>query len=348
MSICIVVIVLIGYVMALAGVRVIELAGLAPAPFCGMILADFGAKVIRVDRTKVAVSVDTQARGKQSVSLNLKSPEGVAVLKTLCIQSDVVLEPFRKGLLSMLGRSSEKLYAPLNLLADFAGGGLTCALGIVLALLERSRSGQGQIIDASMVEGAAYLGSFVWKSRSTGLWNRPRGQNLLDSGAPFYDTYRTADGKYMAVGAIEPQFYDQLIHGLGLKAADLPNQMSISDWPELKRTFTQVFAKKTQAEWSDIFDGTDACVTPVLPLDEAGLHPHNLQRRSFLSNAQGEVSPKPAPVLSRTPAQPSMSRDPFIGEHTHSVLEEYGFEPAKIEQLVSAGVVECNKAKARL
>ncbi|XP_026855189.2 alpha-methylacyl-CoA racemase isoform X2 [Electrophorus electricus] len=382
--------------MALAGVRVIELAGLAPAPFCGMILADFGAKVIRVDRTKVAVSVDTQARGKQSVSLNLKSPEGVAVLKTLCIQSDVVLEPFRKGvmeklglgpeellrenprliyarltgygqsgsyaraaghdinylamsgLLSMLGRSSEKLYAPLNLLADFAGGGLTCALGIVLALLERSRSGQGQIIDASMVEGAAYLGSFVWKSRSTGLWNRPRGQNLLDSGAPFYDTYRTADGKYMAVGAIEPQFYDQLIHGLGLKAADLPNQMSISDWPELKRTFTQVFAKKTQAEWSDIFDGTDACVTPVLPLDEAGLHPHNLQRRSFLSNAQGEVSPKPAPVLSRTPAQPSMSRDPFIGEHTHSVLEEYGFEPAKIEQLVSAGVVECNKAKARL
>ncbi|KAK1788365.1 hypothetical protein P4O66_016803, partial [Electrophorus voltai] len=446
------------YVMALAGVRVIELAGLAPAPFCGMILADFGAKVIRVDRTKVAVSVDTQARGKQSVSLNLKSPEGVAVLKTLCIQSDVVLEPFRKGvmeklglgpeellrenprliyarltgygqsgsyaraaghdinylamsgLLSMLGRSSEKLYAPLNLLADFAGGGLTCALGIVLALLERSRSGQGQIIDASMVEGAAYLGSFVWKSRSTGLWNRPRGQNLLDSGAPFYDTYRTADGKYMAVGAIEPQFYDQLIHEgglawhrplqdrtilpkspnestvqdvtggdpglllgpvslpvhqiqdsttnppdvqetldrLGLKAADLPNQMSISDWPELKRTFTQVFAKKTQAEWSDIFDGTDACVTPVLPLDEAGLHPHNLERRSFLSNAQGEVSPKPAPVLSRTPAQPSMSRDPFIGEHTHSVLEEYGFEPAKIEQLVSAGVVECNKAKARL
>ncbi|XP_076835762.1 alpha-methylacyl-CoA racemase isoform X3 [Brachyhypopomus gauderio] len=322
--------------MALAGVRVIELAGLAPAPFCGMILADFGAKVIRIDRTKVAMTVDTQARGKRSVTLNLKSPEGVEVLKTLCIKSDVVLEPFRKGvmeklglgpeellrenpgliyarltgygqtgcyakaaghdinylamsgMLSMLGRSSEKPYAPLNLLADFAGGGLTCALGVVLALLERSRSGRGQVIDASMVEGSAYLGSFVWKSQSTGLWNRPRGQNLLDSGAPFYDTYCTADGKYVAVGAIEPQFYDQLIQGLGLKAADLPNQMSVSDWPELKRTFTQVFATKTQAEWSRIFDGTDACVTPVLSLDEVGLHPHNQERGSFLRNTQGE------------------------------------------------------------
>ncbi|XP_076835758.1 alpha-methylacyl-CoA racemase isoform X1 [Brachyhypopomus gauderio] len=382
--------------MALAGVRVIELAGLAPAPFCGMILADFGAKVIRIDRTKVAMTVDTQARGKRSVTLNLKSPEGVEVLKTLCIKSDVVLEPFRKGvmeklglgpeellrenpgliyarltgygqtgcyakaaghdinylamsgMLSMLGRSSEKPYAPLNLLADFAGGGLTCALGVVLALLERSRSGRGQVIDASMVEGSAYLGSFVWKSQSTGLWNRPRGQNLLDSGAPFYDTYCTADGKYVAVGAIEPQFYDQLIQGLGLKAADLPNQMSVSDWPELKRTFTQVFATKTQAEWSRIFDGTDACVTPVLSLDEVGLHPHNQERGSFLRNTQGEVSPRPAPVLSRSPAQPSLSRDPFIGEHTRPVLEEYGFQPAEIERLVSAGVVECNEAKARL
>ncbi|XP_066502112.1 alpha-methylacyl-CoA racemase [Hoplias malabaricus] len=382
--------------MALAGVRVIELAGLAPAPFCGMILADFGAKVIRVDRTKVAMTVDIQARGKQSVALNLKSPEGITVLKRLCVQSDVVLEPFRKGvmekmglgpeellkenprliyarltgygqsgsyakaaghdinflalsgLLSMLGRSSEKPYAPLNLVADFAGGGLTCALGIVLALLERSRSGQGQIIDASMVEGAAYMGSFMWKSRGLGLWNRPRGENVLDSGAPFYDTYRTADGKYMAVGAIEPQFYGQLIQGLGLNVADLPSQMSVSDWPQLKQTFAQVFAKKTQAEWSQIFDGTDACVTPVLSLDEVSAHPHNHERGSFLKNAQGEVSPRPAPILSRSPAAPSLLRDPFVGEHTRSVLEEIGFDSSKIEKLMSAGVVECNEAKARL
>ncbi|KAI5622560.1 alpha-methylacyl-CoA racemase, partial [Silurus asotus] len=382
--------------MALAGVRVIELAGLAPAPFCGMILSDFGARVIRVDRTKVTMVMDSQARGKRSVALNLKSPQGVAVLKKLCLHSDVVLEPFRKGvmeklglgpevlleenprliyarltgygqsgsyakaaghdinylamsgLLSMLGRSSEKPYAPLNLMADFAGGGLMCTLGIVLALLERSKSGQGQIIDASMVEGAAYVGSFMWKSRSLGLWNRPRGENLLDSGAPYYDTYQTSDGKHMAVGAIEPQFYEQLIQGLGLDAASLPPQLSMSDWPALRRTFTQVFAQKTQAEWSKIFDGTDACVTPVLPLDEAGSHPHNRERGSFLMDAQGEVSPRPAPVLSRTPANPSLSRDPVVGEHTRSVLEEYGFNSAHIDQLLSASIVECNEAKARL
>ncbi|XP_028829478.1 alpha-methylacyl-CoA racemase [Denticeps clupeoides] len=382
--------------MALAGVRVIELAGLAPAPFCGMILADFGAKVIRVDKTKVAMAMDSQARGKQSVALNLKTPQGVAILKRLCVQSDVVLEPFRhgvmeklglgpkellnenprliyarltgygqsgsfaraaghdinylamSGLLSMLGRSSEKPYAPLNLVADFAGGGLTCAFGIVLALLERTKSGCGQVIDASMVEGAAYVGSFMWKSRSLGLWNRPRGENLLDSGAPFYDTYQTSDGKYVAVGAIEPQFYEQLIEGLGLDKTDLPPQMSISDWPELKQTFTRVFGSKTQAEWGQIFEGTDACVTPVLSLDEVRCHPHNQQRGSFLENSQDEVSPRPAPVLSRSPANPCLSRDPFIGEHTRTVLQDFGFTQAEIEQMQAKGIVECNEAKARL
>lgn len=382
--------------MALTGVRVIELAGLAPAPFCGMILAYFGARVIRVDRTKLSMTVDTQARGKQSVALNLKSPKAVSVLKRMCVQSDVVLEPYRKGvmekmglgpedllkenprliyarltgygqsgsyakaaghdinylalsgLLSMLGRSSEKPYAPLNLVADFAGGGLMCAFGIVLALLERSRSGQGQIIDASMVEGAAYVGSFMWKSRSLGLWSRPRGENMLDSGAPFYDTYCTSDGKYVAVGAIEPQFYEQLILGLGLDDADLPSQMSVSDWPQLRQTFTQVFATKTQAEWGRIFDGTDACVTPVLSLDEVLSHPHNQARASFFKDSQGEISPRPAPVLSRSPAEACRTRDPFIGEHTRTVLKEYGFEQAQIEQLLSGGIIECNEAKARL
>lgn len=382
--------------MALSGVRVIELAGLAPAPFCGMILADFGARVIRVDRTKMSMTVDTQARGKQSVALNLKSPKGVAVLKQLCVQSDVVLEPYRKGvmekmglgpenlikenprliyarltgygqsgsyakaaghdinylamsgLLSMLGRSSKKPHAPLNFMADFAGGGLMCAFGIVLALLERSRSGQGQIIDASMVEGAAYVGSFMWKSRSLGLWNHPRGENLLDGGAPFYDTYRTSDEKYVAVGAIEPQFYQQLLQGLDLDPADLPAQMSVSDWPKLRQTFTRVFATKTQAEWGRIFDGTDACVTPVLSPDEVVSHPHNKARGSFLKDAQGEISPRPAPVLSRSPAEPSLTRDPFIGEHTRPVLQQYGFEKDQIEQLQSDGIIECNEAKARL
>ncbi|XP_060927374.1 alpha-methylacyl-CoA racemase [Limanda limanda] len=382
--------------MALAGVRVIELAGLAPAPFCGMILADFGAKVIRVDRTKVAMGLDTQARGKQSVAINLKTPKGVELLRKLCVQSDVVLEPYRKGvmeklglgpqellkenprliyarltgygqsgsyataaghdinylamsgLLSLLGRSGEKPYAPLNLVADFAGGGLTCALGIVLALLERTKSGKGQIIDASMVEGAAYVGSFVWKSRRIGMWDRSRGENMLDSGAPFYDTYLTSDGKFMAVGAIEPQFYRQLLQGLELDPVELPSQMSFSDWPELRRILTERFASKTQADWSRIFDGTDACVTPVLSFDQVSSHPHNQERASFLTDSDGEESPRPAPVLSRTPAVPCLTSDPGIGEHTVEVLEQYGFTSAEIKQMFAAGVVECNAAKAKL
>lgn len=382
--------------MALAGVRVIELAGLAPAPFCGMILADFGAKVIRVDRTKVGMSFDTQGRGKRSVAINLKKSEGVSLLRKLCVQSDVVLEPYRKGvmeklglgpqellkenprliyarltgygqsgsyataaghdinylamsgLLSRLGRSGEKPYAPLNLIADFAGGGLTCALGIILALLERTKSGKGQIIDASMVEGAAYVGSFAWKSRSIGMWDHPRGQNMLDGGAPFYDTYKTADGEYMAVGAIEPQFYGELLKGLELDAGDLPPQMSMADWPELRRIFTQRFASKTQADWSRIFDGTDACVTPVLSFDQVSSHPHNQERASFMKDSSGEESPRPAPVLSRTPAEPCLAPDPVIGEHTVEVLNEYGFTSAEVDQMLTAGVVECNAVKAKL
>ncbi|XP_058473376.1 alpha-methylacyl-CoA racemase [Solea solea] len=382
--------------MALAGVRVIELAGLAPAPFCGMILADFGAKVIRVDRTKVSMALDKQGRGKLSVSINLKTAKGVALLKKLCVQSDVVIEPYRKGvmeklglgpddmlkenprliyarltgygqtgtyasaaghdinylamsgLLSRLGRSGEKPYAPLNLVADFAGGGLTCALGIVMALLERTKSGKGQIIDASMVEGAAYVGSFIWKARSLGMWDRSRGENMLDSGAPFYDTYETSDGKYMAVGAIEPQFYQQLLQGLELDAGALPPQMSFSDWPGLRQIFTERFAEKTQAEWSRVFDGTDACVTPVLSFDQVSSHPHNQERASFVADSGGEESPRPAPVLSRTPAEPCLTPDPVIGEHTVKVLEEYGFTSAEIKQMLGADVIECNASKAKL
>ncbi|XP_033935286.1 alpha-methylacyl-CoA racemase [Pseudochaenichthys georgianus] len=382
--------------MALAGVRVIELAGLAPAPFCGMILADFGAKVIRVDRTKTGMSLDTQARGKRSVAINLKTPEGVSLLKKLCLQSDVVLEPYRKGvmeklglgpqellkenprliyarltgygqsgsyasaaghdinylamsgLLSRLGRSGEKPYAPLNLIADFAGGGLSCALGIVLALLERERSGRGQVIDASMVEGAAYMGSFAWKSQSIGMWVRPRGENMLDSGAPFYDTYQTSDGKYVAVGAIEPQFYTQLLKGLDLDPGSLPPQMSFTDWPELRQIFTERFASKSQEDWSQVFDGTDACVTPVLSFQQVSSHPHNQERHSFLTDSNGEESPRPAPVLSRTPAEPSLSADPFIGEHTVEVLNEFGFKSEEIEQLMTHGVVEGDAIKAKL
>ncbi|XP_063781178.1 alpha-methylacyl-CoA racemase [Pseudophryne corroboree] len=382
--------------MALAGVRVLELAGLAPAPFCGMMLADFGAKVIRVDNAKSSYTTDSMARGKRSIALNLKSSAGVGVLKKLCKQSDVLIEPFRHGvmenlglgpevilkenpqliyarltgfgqsgkyakaaghdinylsltgLLSKLGKKDENPSFPLNLLADFAGGSYICAFGIVMSLFERTRSGQGQVIDSSMVEGASYLGSFVWKSQSLGLWSRPQGENLLDGGAPFYSTYRTADGKFMAVGALEPKFFKELLKGLQLDPAYLSNHMSFSDWPALKRIFTEKFLEKTQEQWCQIFDGMDACVTPVLSFDNAPTHQHNEERGSFISNDEGEVSPRPAPVLSRTPAAPCSGRDPFIGEHTHEVLTEYGFSTDEISVLQSSEVITCNKPKAQL
>ncbi|XP_049504173.1 alpha-methylacyl-CoA racemase isoform X1 [Panthera uncia] len=382
--------------MALRGILVLELAGLAPGPFCGMVLADFGAQVVRVDRPGARGDVSFMARGKRSLAVNLKRPDGALVLRRMCAQADVVLEPFRhgvmeklqlgpeilqrenpkliyarlsgfgqsgrfcgvaghdinylalSGILSKIGRSGENPYAPLNLLADFGGGGLICTLGILLALFQRTRSGKGQVIDASMVEGTAYLSSFLWKSQQVGLWERPRGQNMLDGGAPFYTTYRTADGGFMAVGAVEPQFYKLLIKGLGLKSDELPNQMSVTDWPEMKRRFAEVFAKKTKEEWCQIFDGTDACVTPVLTFEEVTQHDHNKERGSFITDEEQNVSPRPAPLLSDTPALPSSKRDPFVGEHTEEILQEFGFSQVEINQLASDKIIEINKPRANL
>ncbi|XP_064591819.1 alpha-methylacyl-CoA racemase isoform X2 [Zonotrichia leucophrys gambelii] len=252
------------------------------------------------------------------------------------------------GVLSKLGRKNENPFPPVNLLADFAGGGVMCALGIVIALFERAKSGKGQVIDASMVEGVSYLSSFLWKSQNLGFWGQPRGENLLDSGAPFYETYRTSDGKYMAVGAIEPKFYNQLIKGLGLNLDELPAQLSFSHWPEMKKKFASIFAQKTQAEWCSIFDSTDACVTPVLSFEDAASHQHNKERSSFIKNDPGEISPRPAPVLSRTPAVPSCKRDPFVGEHTEDILLEYGFTKEEIAKLRSDKTIEIKDLKASL
>ncbi|XP_062984239.1 alpha-methylacyl-CoA racemase [Elgaria multicarinata webbii] len=383
--------------MALHGLRVLEMAGLAPAPLCGLILADFGAQVVRVDRSpRTAMTTDVQGRGKRSLALDLKQPRGAATLRRLCQKADVLIEPFRpgvmeklglgpdillqdnpkliyarltgfghsgkcaklaghdinylsvSGVLSKLGRKDENPYAPVNLLADFAGGGVMCAIGIVMALYECTKSGKGQVIDTSMVEGVAYLSSFLWKSQNLGLWNRPRGENLLDSGAPFYETYKTSDGKFMAVGALEPQFYAQFIQGLGLHSDKLPNQMSFSDWPEMKKLFAEVFSKKSQKEWCEIFDDSDACVTPVLTFDDVASYPHNKERGSFLKNDQEEISPRPSPLFSRTPATPSSKRDPFIGEHTKEILLEYGFSKEEISELCSLKVIEFNTPKANL
>ena len=343
------------------------MAGLAPAPVCGMVLADYGAKVIRVDKVGGGLNYDVTARGKRSIALNLKKPEGVGVLKKLCASADVLIEPFRpgvmerlglgewrvgwgevcpgpevvtadnprlvyarltgfgqsgpykdmaghdinylalSGVLNSLGRKQENPLAPgevlwkpshppVNLLADFAGGSFVCAMGIMAALLERGVSGKGQVsrwrwvhlqvVDSCMVEGAAYVGSWLYASREMFVWGQPRltlsasfytprGHNMLDSGVHFYETYQTSDGLYMSVGCIEPQFYQTFLEKLGLSDDDLPQ---FDDFDELKVKVANIFRGKTRAEWCEVFDGSDACVTPVLSQSEAPTHPQNLAR----------------------------------------------------------------------
>jgi alpha-methylacyl-CoA racemase len=371
---------------ALDGIRVIEMAGLAPAPFCGMILADFGAQVVRVDRIGSG-SFDHLARGKLSAAINPKQPEGLGALLRMIDQADVLLEPYRPGVmerlglgpdvvcnrnprliyarltgfgqegpyahmaghdinyialsgaLSLIGRAGEKPLAPLNLLGDFAGGGMLCALGILLALVERGRSGQGQVVDSAMVDGAAYLSTFIYNFRHAGFWSDERGANMLDSGAPFYDTYETKDGRYVSVGAIEPQFYAALLSGLGLDAASLPHQLDRTQWPATKEKFAAIFSNKTRDEWCAIFDGTDACVAPVLSLGEVDEHPHNRARLLLHRAPNGGLQPAPAPRLSRTPGAPPAA-NPTPGRDTVPVLRDYGFRQDEIDRLVAAGAVQ--------
>jgi alpha-methylacyl-CoA racemase len=356
----------------LEGVRVIELASLAPAPFGCMILADLGADVLRVDRADrsgphVRPPADPLVRGRRSIGLNLKDPAGVDVLLRLADDADVLVEGFRPGVaerlgfgpadcarrsprlifgrmtgwgqdgplaptaghdidyiaisgaLAPIGRAGERPVPPLNLVGDFGGGGMLLALGILAALVERERSGLGQVVDAAMVDGSALLTSFIYGMRSTGSWQDERGANLLDGGAPFYDTYETADGGYVAVGALEPQFYAALLDGLGLADAGLPAQLDRSGWPELRRRFAAVFAARSRDEWAEIFAGTDACVAPVLGLG-------------------GIMQPAPAPRFGRSPAGPPAA-PPRPGADTDAVLAGLGLTPEHIADLRARGVV---------
>uniref|UniRef100_A0A914XV31 Alpha-methylacyl-CoA racemase n=1 Tax=Plectus sambesii TaxID=2011161 RepID=A0A914XV31_9BILA len=384
--------------LPLAGIRVIEFAGLAPVPHCGMILADFGATVIKVDRADdQGHRLDRMSRGKQSVAVDLKLKEGTSLVRRLCRSSDVLIDPFRpgvleklglgprelladnprliyarlsgfgqtgpwkdmaghdinyvalSGLLSTFGRAGQKPTAPVNLAADFAGGGLTTALGIVMALFERTRSGQGQVIDTSMVEGAAYAGSFIHMTQDTPLlWGQERGNNLLDSGAAIYDTYETADAKFVAVGALEPKFHRVLFEKLGMNPnASIP-EMAMNP-EEFRRELTERFKKKTRDEWTHIFAGTDACVTPVLELDEVSSNEQNKSRQSFitLDDNQPFSAPTPAPRLSRTPAHAQVGLYPKPGQHSTAVLRDFGFSTAEIEQLLSCGAA-IDRASSKL
>jgi len=346
-----------------------------------MILADFGAQVTRIDRVGAGINNDMTAFGKRSIALDLKRPESVEIMTRMTSSSDVLLEPFRpgvmerlglgprpltelnerlvyarlsgfgqegpfsqmaghdinysalSGVLSWLGRKGENPLPPVNLLADFAGGSFLCAMGIMAALLERGTSGKGQVIDSNMTEGAAYVGTWLFASKDYFVWGKSRGENFLDSGSHFYETYETADGKYMSVGALEPQFYQTFLDKLGLTDDDLPQ---FGDWAALKEKTAAVFLTRTQAEWSALFDGSDACVVPVLGPADAASHPHNVARGSFLEDGL----PRPAPRLSRTPPE-RRGGNPRNGEHSKLILQECGYTDVQIADLLASKVVEC-------
>jgi alpha-methylacyl-CoA racemase len=376
----------------LAGIKIIEIAGIGPGPYGAMLLADLGADVIRIDRSgnvsggdPATPPGDTLARGRRSIGVDLKHPDGVATVLDLVAGADALVEGFRPGVMERLGlgpdvclarnpklvfarmtgwgqegpyaptaghdinyialagalepmgRAGQQPTPPINLIGDFGGGGMMLAFGVCAALLEARSSGQGQVIDAAMVDGAASLMSMTWSFRAMGMWSDERGTNMLDTGAHFYDTYETADGKYVSIGSIEPQFYAELLRLTGLAGEDLPHQHDKSQWVALKERLAGIFRTKTRDEWCEIMEGTDVCFAPVLAMAEAPLHPHIAQRGTFTEVA-GVTQPAPAPRFSRTPG--SIERPPpHAGQHTDEVLAEWGVPAERVAELKSSGAV---------
>ncbi len=376
----------------LDGVRIVELAGLGPAPFAGMMLADAGADIIRIDRAERAVypipespHVDLMNRGRRSVAVDLKRPEGVELVLRLAAGADALMEGFRPGVaerlgigpaeclarnpglvygrmtgwgqdgpmasaaghdidyialagaLEPLGRAGERPVPPLNLVGDFGGGGMLLAFGLVAAVLSARQTGKGQVVDAAMVDGAAALMTMTFTLRQAGVWHDERGTNMLDTGAHFYEVYETSDGGYFAVGAIEPQFYAELLERLGLADEELPAQMDRDRWPAMKERFAAIFAGRTRAEWAAVFEGSDACAAPVLSLAEAPDHPHNVHRGTFTEVA-GVVQPAPAPRFLGTPG--AIRRPPpNPGQHADEALADWGLDAAEVAGLRDSGAI---------
>jgi alpha-methylacyl-CoA racemase len=367
----------------LTGVRVLELAGIGPGPFCAMMLADSGATVLRIDRPGPSPKHPQREflnRGRQSAVLDLKHPRAVDALLRLVDTADVLLEGFRPGVtermgvgpeaclarnprlvyarmtgwgqdgplaaaaghdigyiartgaLHALGRAGGRPEFPANLLGDFGGGGMVVAYGICAALVERATSGQGQVIDTAIVDGVAALLAMPLMLMAQGLWRDERGVNLLDGGVPWYDVYQTADGEWMAVGALEPRFYAALLDGLGL-TDDAPDRLDPRNWPALRQLLADRFKQRTREQWTATFAGTDACVEPVLSLREAAADDHLTARGTYVT-ADGVTQPAPAPRFSRTPAQlPDPA--PAPGQHTLQALTAWGLTDAA--DLIASG-----------
>lgn len=365
----------------LDGVKVVELAGIGPAPFACMLLAELGAEVLRIERPGGGLAMgppelELVNRGRRNVAMDLKNPAAVDAVLQLVAGADVLVEGFRPGVaerlglgpeachevnpklvygrmtgwgqdgplaqaaghdidylalsgaLHLIGRAGGPPQVPANLLGDFAGGSLYLVVGVLAALVEARGSGQGQVVDAAIVDGSAHLTTMLLGALAGGSWKQERGTNLLDTGAPFYDVYETADAQYMAVGALEPQFYDELIRLLGIT---VPDRYDLASWPELRKVLTETFAQRTQAEWTEVFDGSDACVSPVLPL--AGDHPHLAARRTFVEK-DGVRQAAPAPRFSRTPSE--LSEPPARpGQHTRAALTDWGV--ADVDELLRSG-----------
>jgi len=354
-----------------------------------MMLADMGAQVLRLDRiprhTPRGPALDVVNRGRPSLGIDLKHPEGRSTALWLCERADALIEGFRPGVMERLGlgpevclarnaklvygrmtgwgqdgplaqaaghdinyialsgalhaigRAGDKPLPPLNLVGDFGGGGMLLAFGVVCGVLHARSSGQGQVIDAAMVDGSSLLMMMFHGMAAMGFHSARRGTNMLDTGAHFYETYETADGKHVAIGAIEPQFYAELLARTGLSDEVLPRQMARDRWPELKQRFAELFKRKTQAQWCQLLEGTDACFAPVLSMQEAAEHPHSKARNSFIEVA-GLRQPAPAPRFDRTPpATPSPPSHP--GQDSDEALHAWGVPAERVAQLRACGAI---------
>ncbi|MEX0346188.1 MAG: CaiB/BaiF CoA transferase family protein [Rhizobiaceae bacterium] len=372
----------------LAGLRIIEMAGLGPVPLAGLFLSELGADVVRIDRIKSASSflrlpaeADIDRLGRPGVKVDLKSDQGKGFLLELCANADVLLEGFRPGVMERLGLGPEeclganpglvygrmtgfgqdgpladraghdltylslsgvlsaigpeggKPVPPLNLVADYGGGTMFLITGVLAALLERSHSGRGQVVDAAMIDGVSNLASLFFALSSNGMWQDQRGTNLLDSGAPFYDTYQTGDGRHVAVACLEPQFFAEFAAIIDLPEELAKAQYDRRKWPEMRAEIERRISTKSRDEWAELFESTDACVAPVLSMSEAPEHPHNKSRGTFV-----DARPAPAPRFSRTPsasAQVPANDKASIA----ALLTRFGISASTTRDLLAAGAI---------